>query len=172
MEVTFETIYNEHHTSIYHWINGKIRNVEVAEELANDVFIKVHKHIESYDEEISKVSTWVYNIAKNILIDHLRKKNLPTNSISEMVDDDGNETVFYTDGTNPFGNMVNDELGSAISEAMSTLPDTYKPIADMFFIQELSHEEITKALDVPMGTVKGYIHRAKELLRTKLINLR
>lgn len=170
--ITFNKVYNDHHQSIFNWINSKIRNVETSEELANDVFMKVHNNIESYDSEISKVTTWVYNIAKNVLIDHLRKKKLPTNSISDMTDDEGNEMVFFTDGKDAHSTMVNSELGDAINNAMSDLPETYKPVANLFFIQEKSHDEIVNLLDIPLGTVKGYIHRAKESLRNKLVNLR
>ncbi len=170
MELTIENIYAEHHNNVLKWIHSKIRNQETAEELAGDVFVKVHENINVYDADKAKVNTWVYHIAKNVVIDYLRKKNLPTNSLSDMVDEDGNETVFHTDYTNPYTDMVNSELGATIQKAIDSLPETYHNIADMFFLQEQSHEEISTALDVPIGTVKGYIFRAKELLRTHLTN--
>lgn len=172
MEITFDKVYKDYHRNIYNWIYSKIRNNEVSQELANDVFIKVHDNISLYDNNISKISTWVYTIAKNVLIDYMRKKSLPTRSLSDFTDDDGNELIFYTDNKNAHNEIVNDELSDAINNAMNALPEIYKSIANLFFIEQQSHEEITDKLNVPIGTVKAYIHRAKYILRKKLIHLK
>lgn len=170
MELTFEKLHAEFHTSIYSWINAKINDSMVAEELANDVFMKAYDNLSDYDQNEAKVSTWIFTIAKNHLIDYFRKRKLATKSMSDMEDDEGNDMLHYTDNTNPESDMVNDELGASIENAIRSLPQAYQTIIDMFFLKERSHEEISVDLNVPIGTVKGTIFRAKKMLRKRLTN--
>jgi RNA polymerase sigma-70 factor (ECF subfamily) len=168
----FNKIYSDHYDKVFSWCKFKIGNHEAAEELASDVFVKVHKHLTEYDENKSSIGTWVMNITKNAIIDYWRtnKQNM-VDSISDMTDDEGNETFVHTDYSTPETALQNSELGSAIHEAIQSLPQNYATIADMFFIKELSHDEISTTLNSPLGTVKVGIHRAKEMLRSKLMNL-
>ena len=76
----------------------------------------------------------------------------------------------HTDYTNPETGYVNEELGNAIETAINSLSNNYATIARKFFLEELSHEEISNDLSIPVGTVKGTISRAKEMLRKRLSN--
>jgi len=170
MELTIENLHAEYHKSIFGWINSKINDTMVAEELANDVFIKAYENLGEYDQNEAKVSTWIFTIAKNHLIDYFRKRKLQTTSMTDMEDDEGNDLFYYTDNTTPETDMVNNELGNTIMNAIISLPSKYQTIVDMFLIKEKSHEEISESLSIPIGTVKGTIHRAKKLLQKRLTN--
>jgi RNA polymerase sigma-70 factor (ECF subfamily) len=174
MELTIDTIYESHYNKVLNWIKYKIRNNDIAEELASDIFMKVHSNLINFDPNKSALNTWIMNITKNVIIDHWRtNKSYLTSSISEIVDDDGNELIpnTYTDNSSPESEIINSELGNSIDNAIASLPQTYMTIAHMFLVKQNSHEEISNALDVSIGTVKGTIHRAKELLRIRLSNL-
>ena len=172
MELTIEKLHAEHHQKIFIWINSKIRDKEQAEELANDVFIKAFENLEDYDQNVAKVSTWIFTIAKNLLIDYYRKRKLETTSMNNYVDEDGNELLIHTDNGNPEKEMINNQLGDKIMDAIISLPSNYQTIVDLFLIDQKSYDEIAEHLSIPLGTVKGSISRAKEMLRTRLINLK
>jgi len=168
---TFESIYNEHYSNITKWLCSKINNVEAAEDIAADIFVKVHENLNEYDNSQSKMKTWVFTIAKNHLIDYFRKRKLDTTSMSDLVDDEGNETFKHINSSTPQKILENNELGDAITAAINELPAAQKTIADLFLVQELSHEEISVELGgIPIGTIKGTIHRAKQMLQTRLLN--
>ena len=170
----FNKIYSEHHDKVLSWVNFKIGNKEAAEELTSDIFMKVHKNLTEYDAEKSALQTWIMNITKNSIIDYWRteKKGLIVSIGAHQEDDraESKEVMLYTDFTNPETNMVNEELGLTIEKAVRSLPQAYQTIVDMFFLKEKSHEEISTDLNVPIGTVKGTIHRAKKMLQKRLTN--
>ena len=173
MELTIEKVYSEHYNKVSSWTKKVINNREDAEELTSDIFMKLHNNITSYDPNKSALSTWVMRITRNAIIDYWRTiKNLTT-SISDIVDDEGNEMIpnIYTDNVTPETEMISDELGENIMNAIISLPSSYQRIADLFLIEEKSYDEICATLDIPLGTVKGTISRAKELLRKRLTNL-
>ena len=166
----FNNIYADNYDRVLGWIRYKVGNMEIAEELAQDVFVKVHKKLTDFDSEKSAIGTWVMNITKNTIIDHWRteKKGLIV-SIEEFQDDEGKDLLPST-GCDPEHDMVNSELGDAIENAINSLPQTYQTIADLFLLKEKSHEEISVDLSIPIGTVKGTISRAKKLLQKRLSN--
>lgn len=168
--VTFEKIHNDNHSKIFNFLNFRINDHELAEELANDVFVKVHQHLDDYDENISNINTWVYNIAKNVLIDHFRRKKLETISISNFVDDDGYENFVHADNVTPESLMINNQLGINVKSLINSLSKEQSVIMNKFFIEQLSYEEISNELDKPLGTIKATLFRAKELLKEKLSN--
>jgi len=166
--LTFNNVYAENHAKILNLINYKLGNKEreLAEELTNDVFLRVDKHLCNYNSEQSSLTTWIYNIANNIVIDHWRKASLDTFSISLMTDNDGKETFdLPTNTKNPEQLMVNYEQGELVEAAINSLPAGYKRLTEMFFMEQRSHQEIVDELNLPLGTVKGQLHRAKAKLK-------
>jgi RNA polymerase sigma-70 factor (ECF subfamily) len=171
MEQTFNTIYKENYTKVLNWCKFRVGDAEVAEELTSDIFMKIHKNLTNFDSQKSNMNTWVMNITKNSIIDFWRtNKTGVMVSTSDFVDDEGNENFFIADNTTPQTLAENNELSQAINNAIASLPITYQLVAERFFLQEKSHEEIVNELDLPMGTVKATIFRAKKMLQKKLSN--
>ncbi len=167
----FTKIYNDHYDKIFNWINWKIKNTPQAEELAADVMMKVHKNLSDFDSEKSQLGTWIMNITKNAIIDYWRtnKQGMFT-SLSEFEDDEGNDMLQPSNYLTPETELVNNEIGEHVMDAIISLPSKYQTIIDKFFIEEKSHEEISTELNIPIGTAKGMIHRAKKMLQTRLSN--
>jgi RNA polymerase sigma-70 factor (ECF subfamily) len=168
--MTFEIIYNKYHKEIFVNIVKRIGkgNIELAEELTNDVFLRVNKHLTNFDSEKSSLRTWLYNIANNIIIDHWRKNSLETLSIHKE-DNEGNEVFqFESASPTPHAEIVNSELGNKIMNAIGSLSDTYKDLAERFFIQEQTYNEIVKDTGMSIGTVKGKINRLRTILQGML----
>jgi RNA polymerase sigma-70 factor (ECF subfamily) len=170
---TINEIYNKNYKSVYNYVLNRVNlKHEVCEEIVADVFIKANNHLPFYDGSIAKINTWLYNIAKNSVIDYYRKnaKN-PLINVGDWQDSEGNE-YFQFVGDNDSSKLVeNNELKTQINKAFSNLKPKYKEIAEMYFIEQMKYEEISESLNVPMGTVKGMLNRVKEMLKNELIHL-
>lgn len=165
---TFNSIYNDNHGMILRFITNKVHDKLIAEELTNDVFIRVNKHLESYDSNISLMNTWLSNIANRIVIDHWRRKKLETNSISQ-VDSEGKQMFdIKTNDMNPFEILVNNETGLSVTNAIEALPEGYKKISELFFLEQKTHKEIIVELGISLNAVKIKILRARNILKDLL----
>lgn len=166
----FSLIYSKYYNTIYkslmYKLNGKR---EIAEELTNDVFIKVSCSFNEYDPEKSSLKTWIFNISKNTLIDYWRKKQLEVVNIESFVGADGEEFFeVVSNEQNPYDQMNNSQILNKIHLAINNLPKIYKKVATLFFIQQMTYEEISEELGLPLGTIKGQLSRSKEMLRCEL----
>lgn len=146
-------------------------DMDQAEDLAQDTFVKVYTH-RHYYKEIAKFSTWIYTIAGNLARTELRrKKRRKVSSLSQM----GNEDKDYDlPAVQPdSGELVQSEFAEEkIQAAIDALPMHFKTVIILRDIQELSYEEISKIVDVPLGTVKSRINRARLQLQDALKELR
>lgn len=158
----FNEIYSELKSKIEAFICYKVNGDKLlAEDLTQEVFIKVLNGIDAFDSDKSSIHTWVFNITNNHLIDYWRKKKMDTMSISNYVNEDGNETLQIADVVNA---IENSEVKEMIGMAISQLPKTYKRIGNLFFNHNYSYEEISNIMGIPLGTVKGKIFRTRKLL--------
>jgi RNA polymerase sigma-70 factor (ECF subfamily) len=150
-----------------------VRDRGLAEDLAQETFIKVLNGIRSYRPEF-KFSSWIFKIANNAAIDHLRRKNLDTLSLdgsplAETPDQvDATRLQVDSRGESPLAEVENRELGTAIERAIARLRPEYRSCILLRHIEGYSYEEIAETLDLPLGTVKTYIHRARNELRVYL----
>ena len=154
-----------------------VRDRETAEELAQETFIKVLNNIDRYQPQF-KFSSWLFKIANNIAIDHLRKRQIVTISM------DGSPhaaTAAEAEATSfdvairqesALEEMEARELGSEIEKAIAQLRPEYRSCIMLRHVEGRSYEEIAATLDLPLGTVKTYIHRARIQLRDALGHLR
>ena len=168
--MTFKNIYSNYHNEIQNLVTKKIgvANKELAEELTNDVFLRVNKHLKNFDSEKSSIRTWLYNITQNIVIDHWRKKSLEVMSYNKE-DHEGNEFVqISSPSLSPQEQIINTELSEKILSAIDSLSDTYRNLAKRFFIREQSYNEIINETGMSEGTVKGKLYRVREKLQEKL----
>ncbi|MBS1493517.1 MAG: sigma-70 family RNA polymerase sigma factor [Bacteroidetes bacterium] len=163
-----------------------LKNEDDAEDCLQDAFIKLFRSIKQNQfEERSKFSTYFYSIVYNTAIDHYKKLKSKTLSlISIDVNDDnfrdGDELhaayeskidkALYEEGmgTDTAKQLTANEVQNIISMFVDSIPQQYSIILNMFFINDMSHDEISKTLNLPLGTVKNRIFRAKEALK-KLI---
>jgi RNA polymerase sigma factor (sigma-70 family) len=173
----FNKVYRENKNTVSRYISNKIRNKEIAEELVEDVFIKVSQHLERFDGSISALSTWIYNIAKNTLIDHFRKtlnaEGLPKYNTISIDINEGEETSkghveIAASDSSPLQQMITNETTSRVKDAIKGLTKLEKKLITLYAIKSKTYEEIAEELDMPMGTVKGTIHRARLSLKETL----
>jgi RNA polymerase sigma-70 factor (ECF subfamily) len=154
-----------------------VRDRETAEDLAQDTFVKVLNHIDRYRPEF-KLSSWLFKIANNVTIDHLRKRTLSTVSIEgspharTAAEIEATSFDVEARAETPLEEMESRELGTAIERAIARLRPEYRSCILLRHVEGRSYEEIAATLDLPLGTVKTYIHRARHELREALAGMR
>lgn len=140
-----------------------------AHDLAQEVFFKTYQALDRYDPRY-KFSTWLFRVGQNAAIDRLRKRRLKLVSMDRPSSerDDGSGWEFPTGDRDPYGELRNVERGKAISEAIKSLPWEYRELIVMRHFGELSYDEIATAKEMPLGTVKNKLFRARQMLKEKL----
>ncbi len=171
---TFEEIYNNNKKQIFRYILLKVKDVEIAEDLTQEVFIKLHKNFYRYDVYKAKINTWLHAIANNCIIDHIRSKanknKMNSISINQSIDENNKEFLQLPDNSTNENDVEINQLSDNLNKAFENLKPKYKQIAEIYFRQELKYNEISEQLNIPMGTVKGMINRCREMLQEQLKN--
>lgn len=172
-EAAYRELVRRYERPVYSLIFRMVRNREVSEDLAQDTFIKVLNHIDKYRPEF-KLSSWLFKIANNVAIDHLRKRQLDTISIDgsphalSAAEVEATSFDVVARQESALEEMEAKELGSAIERAIQKLRPEYRACIMLRHVEGRSYEEIAATLDLPLGTVKTYIHRARHQLRDAL----
>lgn len=177
VDEAYRELIRRYERPVFSLVFRMVRNRELAEDLAQETFIKVLNAIQSYRPEF-KFSSWVFKIANNAAIDHLRKRELDTLSLEGSPHADTPELIEATAlqigerGENQLDEVANRELGGTIEEAIAKLRPEYRSCILLRHVEGRSYEEIAEMLNLPLGTVKTYIHRARNELRILLREVR
>src|SRR5690606_34029943 len=163
-ESAYQALVDKYQNALTRHILRMVRVSADVEDLVQECFIKAFGALSSYSADYA-FSTWLYKIATNHAIDYLRKKKLPTMSIDRP--------IHANDGTIEFElpavtlrtdtHIVDDDQKALLQRAIDSLPAKYYRVIVMRHQQELSYEEIATELDLPLGTVKAHIFRARAL---------
>ncbi|KAB2332169.1 RNA polymerase sigma factor SigW [Cytobacillus depressus] len=144
-------------------------NRHESEDIAQEAFLRAYVNIHSFNINL-KFSSWLYRIATNLCIDRIRKKKPDYYLDAEVAGTDG--LTMYSqiaaDTNLPEEDLESLELQETIQREISKLPEKYRTVIVLKYIEELSLNEISKILDLPLGTVKTRIHRGREALRSRL----
>lgn len=151
---------------IYNYCYRMTNNSDDAEDLAQEVFIKVYRNLKAFRKD-SKFSTWIYRIAYNTCIDNHRKKRFKLLPLNRGGDDERDMDI-PSPTPLPEDQVISDEQYSIIKECIARLKPEYKSAIILRDIQNYSYREIADILNIPMGTVKSNISRARALLRDDL----
>lgn len=163
-EKAYSELTQKYQKPLYFHVRKMIRNPDFAEDLVQDIFLKAFKSLKNYKNDYA-FSTWLYRIATNHTIDYLRKKKLETLSIHADESDDTHATIQLADEDSFTDEpMIKRERKNKVHEAIDQLPEKYKEVILKRHIEEKSYQEISEEMDIPLGTVKAHIFRARELL--------
>lgn len=176
-ESAYRELIDRYQRPILSLIYRLVRDRELAEDLAQDAFIKVFNALDRYNPE-RKFSSWIFKIAHNTAIDQLRKKELDTLSIdgsphatsAEAVE--ASAIVPVSSDEDPEQYTSSREIGAHIEAAIGTLRPEYRTVIVLWHVEGRPYDEIAEIMELPLGTVKTYIHRARNELRKKLAHLR
>lgn len=169
----YQQLFEAHKQAIFHIVFKIVHNSEEAQDLVQETFIKAFGSLKTYNPNY-RFTTWLYKIAANSSIDHIRKKRINAFSLDRPVEtDEGQVSMDVADSSyNPERDLSDKQKQVSITGAIDSLPEKYKQVIMMRHQEDQSYEDIAKALKVPVGTVKARIFRARELLKKKLKSLR
>ncbi|MFZ5623146.1 MAG: sigma-70 family RNA polymerase sigma factor [Gemmatimonadota bacterium] len=176
-EAGYRELIRRYQRPIFSLIFRMVRDRELAEDLAQETFIKVLNAVDSYRPEF-KFSSWIFKIANNAAIDHLRRRELDTLSLDGSPHADTPDAVEATalqigdNQESPLEAVESIELGKHIEAAIARLRPEYRSCILLRHVEGRAYEEIAEILDLPLGTVKTYIHRARNELRQMLAHLK
>jgi RNA polymerase sigma-70 factor (ECF subfamily) len=158
--------------SVYYMLLKMVNNKDDADDLTVEAFGKAFKRLHQYTPNFA-FSTWLFRIATNNCIDFIRRKRKNTFSIDQpMEDDEGGEMVMdlRSETLDPEEHIIKKQKVILLRELVEKMKPRYRTLIEMRYFQELSYEEIAVQLELPLGTVKAQLFRAREFLYNVLKN--
>ena len=150
-------IYNEYHDRVMGYIYARLRSKADAEDLCQDVFVKVHNKLESFDSEKASLSTWIFSITRNSVIDFYRKSH-PITEMDENLPEDGSID----------DSLLNDETLEELAAALEKLPDELRRIVVLRYYDGIPLTEIGKKMNLSYGAIKLRHAKALQMLKAAM----
>ena len=168
-EKAFASLMNRYRDSIYYMLLKMVNNSSDAEDLTIEAFGKAFRNLDSYTPKFA-FSTWLFKIATNNCVDFIRKKHVSPTPLDHLQDSLDNVTVnIQSDMPDPEESLINHQKIAVLKDIVNQLKPRYKSLIELRYYKEYSYEEISSELNLPIGTVKAQLHRAKTLLYNILI---
>jgi RNA polymerase sigma-70 factor, ECF subfamily len=163
-EKAFSALLNRYRDSLYFMLLKMVNNNSDAEDLTIEAFGKAFRNLESFTPEFA-FSTWLFKIATNNCIDFIRKKQISPTPIDQIQEDLEDLTVnIQSDLPDPEESLINDQKIEVLRDIVNQLKPRYRKLIELRYYKEYSYEEIASELNLPIGTVKAQLYRAKTLL--------
>jgi RNA polymerase sigma factor (sigma-70 family) len=158
----FRYLIEKHQKLVWHLVYRMVQDTEDSHELSQEVFLKVYHKLDTFRFD-SKLSTWVGRIAFNMAVRHLQKKNIP------LVEQDNDEIVASIPDTADFvTEFLDQQIHTKLHEVIESLAPLPRTLLTLYYLDELSIDEVAQIVEKPAGTVKNALFRARALLKTKL----
>ncbi len=168
-EAAFTDLLARYRRAVYGLCLRMVRDREDARDLAQEVFIKVFSLLDRYDEQYA-FSSWLFRIATNHCIDHLRRNRLRFLSLDGVTGPDGEARELPIPDRRPLPDreLAGREAVEKVDEVVADLPPHYRLVIQLRHVEGMSYEQIAEVLDLPLGTVKARIHRARARIQELL----
>lgn len=168
----FDELMARHQNRVFNLCLWMLRDHEAANDAAQDTFIRAYRALGNFRGDCA-FSTWLHRIAVNIASDAAARRKRTPQPLSELeTDDNPAPEPAGPARDNPIETLTRSERRHAVREALDTLPDHHRVVLVLFDIQGHSYEEIAEVLELPIGTVKSRLNRARAALRERLIPCR
>jgi len=168
----YAELMDRYRDSVYFMLLKMVNNKDDADDLTIEAFGKAFKRLNQYTPNFA-FSTWLFKIASNNCIDFIRRKKMILFSIDKKFENnEGAEMTMdlKADGLNPEETMVQQQKVKHMRDIVEKLKPRYRVLVELRYFEELSYEEIAEKLELPLGTVKAQLFRAREFLATILKN--
>src|SRR5512139_1859273 len=168
-KLEFQPIYDTFRPKIHRYL-ARMTGANEADDLTQEVFIKVSRGLKDFRGE-SKLSAWIYRIATNVALDHLRRSQMTTKISS--IDTEGEEEPVQLRGEISLidQQLIQKEMNACIRNVIKKLPEEYRTVIVLSDLEEFKNNEIAEILKVSLNTVKIRLHRARSKLKKELENL-
>ena len=169
-ERAYVELVNRYKDRLLNFVFQFLGDIEQAEDVVQDTMLRLYEK-KHYYKEIAKFSTWIYTIARNLANTELRKrKRTKTTYLSQLSKERQFEIPAIQDDVDQ--SLQNEFINDRIQSAISNLPEHFKVVIILRDIQELSYEDISNIVEVPLGTIKSRINRARIQLQAELSDLK
>jgi RNA polymerase sigma-70 factor, ECF subfamily len=166
---SFDFVFNAHHEYVYNLANALLRNAQDAEDVTQDVFLRLYKALPSYEPERASMRTWLTRMAVNACQTHRRRNFL--RGLWKHVADDGEDTLELVD-LSPWGapeeHALRAEMRRTVKEVLARLRLDHRTVLVLHYYLDLSCAEIAAILECPEGTVYSRLHYARRLVQAQL----
>ncbi|MCA1576444.1 MAG: sigma-70 family RNA polymerase sigma factor [Acidobacteria bacterium] len=166
---SFEELVRRYQRPISAYVYRMVGNYESALDLTQEIFIKVYNSLTRYRAEF-KFSTWIYKIAHNAAVDHLRRNSTREQSLVAGIEGDTFDLPIESARLSPEQESERKERRGEIEAVVRTLPSNYRELIILRHSQDLSYEEIVEVTGLPLGTVKNRLFRAREMMRQQFVD--
>ena len=169
----FAALIRTHQAIVYNIAYRLVGQRETAQDLAQETFLRAFKALDTFDLK-RPFGPWLYRIATNLSINWVKRARLPTVSLDApppVVGDDAEPLAIPDTSAEPAARFAQVEMQAQLRKAILSLPPDYRVVIELRHFQEMSYEEIAEALNVPLGTVKTHLFRARRLLRDRLTGI-
>jgi RNA polymerase sigma-70 factor (ECF subfamily) len=164
----FEELVRRYQRPIISYVYRMLNDYEASLDVTQEVFIKVYNSLSRYSEDY-KFSTWLYRIAHNAAIDHLRRNSVNSQSLETENGDGTYQLQIESPNPTPEQERERSEWRSEIEAVVKKLPTAYRDLILLRHSRDLSYEEIAEVTALPLGTVKNRLFRAREMMRGLLV---
>src|ERR1044072_3655441 len=168
LEGSFEDVVRRYQRPISGYVYRMVGDYEAALDLTQEIFIKIYGSLTRYRPEF-KFSTWIYKIAHNAAIDHLRRSSGRERSFTTGTETENYELPLESDGLSPEQQSEREERRVEIECVVRSLPTAYREPVVLRHSQDLTYEEIVEVTGLPLGTVKNRLFRAREMMRQQFL---
>lgn len=166
----FALLWQKYNKQIFANVLKLVRSIDDADDIVQDTFLKAFNALHSYNQTFP-FPAWLYKIASNTCIDYFRRKRIRPISIENINRDGGDIYDIISDKSTPIDvNIINNETKEELLKAVEQLPLRYKQCIQLRHFEELSYEEISIKMNLPLGTVKITLFRARKMLLNMLSN--
>src|SRR2546428_12057661 len=169
LEGGFEELVRRYQRPISAYVYRMVGDYEAALDLTQEIFIKVYGSLSRYRPEF-KFSTWIYKIAHNAAIDHLRRNVGRERSLINGTESDNYDLPIECEGLSPEQQSEREERRMEIESVVRSLPTAYRELIVLRHSQDLTYEEIVDVTGLPLGTVKNRLFRAREMMRQQFLS--
>lgn len=159
----FKLLIQQNERLVVHMVGRLVKKEEEREELCQDVFMKVHEKLGEFAFE-SKLSTWIATIAYRHAVNHLRKNRMLFSDLPDEIDTERH----FVDTQNPETTLEERDLDQFVLKLVDELPPQYKAVLTLYHVEGMTYQEIGQITQMPEGTVKNYLFRARHLLKEKV----
>lgn len=160
----FEELVRRYQRPITAYVYRMLNDYESSLDVTQEVFIKVYNSLEKYSSDY-KFSTWLYRIAHNAAIDHMRRNSANLQSLETENDEGAYQMQIESPLLTPEQERERSEWRSEIEAVVKCLPSVYRELILLRHAQDLSYDEIAEVTNLPLGTVKNRLFRAREMMR-------
>jgi RNA polymerase sigma-70 factor (ECF subfamily) len=169
LEGGFEELVRRYQRPISAYVYRMVGDYESALDLTQEIFIKIYGSLSRYRPEF-KFSTWIYKIAHNAAIDHLRRNAGRERSLTNGTESDNYDLPIESEGLSPEQQSEREEQRMEIENVVRSLPTAYRELIVLRHSQDLTYEEIVEVTGLPLGTVKNRLFRARDMMRQQFLS--